>query len=95
MCMCVCGTMHVGKYAGKCACTSCFNHICDLCYLSLPTAKTIPVVMINSRVDYCHSNLFSTAEGDWYKLQRIQKCLGWVVLKAARFSQLFPVTYAL
>ena len=77
------------------ACTSCFYHIRDLRrirrHLSLSSAKTVSVALINSRLDYYTSLLNNTANKDLSKLQRVQNCLSRVVFKAPRFSPSLPL----
>ena len=47
-------------------CKSCFYHVCDFRrirrHLSLSSAKTISVALINSRMDYCNSLLNNIAK---------------------------------
>ena len=47
----------------------------------LSSAKTISVVLINSRLDYCNSHQKHIAKKDLSKLQRVLNCLARVVLK--------------
>ena len=76
-------------------CTSCFYHIRDLRriqpHLSISTAKTIPMALISSRLDYCNSLLNNIAKRELAKLQRMQNCLARVVLRAPRFSPSLPL----
>ena len=69
---------------------SCFYHIRYFrrtLRLSLVTAKTISVALINSRLDYCNSLLNNIVNKHLSKRQRIWSlCLALVVVKAPRFS---------
>ena len=58
----------------------CFYHIRDLRrihrFISLPVAKTIAKTVVRSRLDYCNSLLYNTANKDIEKLQRVQNSKG-------------------
>ena len=83
----------------KSAVNGCFYHIRDLRrirrFLSLSVAKTIATALVSSRLDYCNSLLYNTANKDIAKLQRIQNCLARVVTRSPRFSRSVPVVVAL
>ena len=67
-----------------------FYHIRDLrrirLFISLSVAKTIATALVTSRLDYCNSLLYNTANKDIAKLQRVQNCLARVVTRS-RFSR--------
>ena len=70
-------------------CRCCFYHIRDLRrirrFLSLSVAKTIATALVSSRLDYCNSLLYNTANKDIARLQRVQNCLARVVTRSPRF----------
>ena len=72
-------------------CRCCLYHIRDLRrirrFLSLSVAKTIATALVSSRLDYCNSLLYNTANKDIAKLQRVQNCL-------ARVSTFFSLSAA-
>ena len=76
---------HISK-----TCRCCFYHIRDLRrirrFLSLSVAKTIATALVSSRLDYCNSLLYNTANKDIAKLQRVQNCLARVVTRSSFFS---------
>ena len=53
----------------------CFYHIRDLCrirrFLSLSVAETIATALVSSRLDYCNSILYNTANKDIAKLPKL------------------------
>ena len=58
--------------------------------------KTIDIVsnaleVSVSRLDYCNSLLYNTANKDIAKLQRVQNCLAKVVTRSPRFSRSVPL----
>ena len=61
---------HISK-----TCRCCFYHIRDLRrirrFISLSVAKTIATALVTSRLDYCKSLLYNTANKDIAKLQRV------------------------
>ena len=61
---------HIAK-----TCRCCFYNIRDLRrirrFISLSVAKTIATALVNSRLNYCNSLLYNTANKDIAKLQRI------------------------
>ena len=73
-----------------------FCHICDLrCirrFISLSVAKTIAAALVSSRLDYCNSLLYNTANKA--KLQRVQYFLARVVTHS-RFSHSVPLLKSL
>ena len=81
---------HISK-----TCRCCFYHICDLrCirrFLSLSVAKTIATALVSSRLDYCNSLLYNTANKDIARLQRVQNCLARVVTHSPHFSSSVPL----
>ena len=70
-------------------CRCCFYHIRDLrrirWFLPLSVAKTIATALVSSRLDYCNSLLYNTANKDIAKLQRVQIFLARVVTRSPRF----------
>ena len=85
---------HISK-----TCRCCFYHICDLCcirrFLSLSVAKTIATALVSSRLDYCNSLLYNTANKDIARLQGVQNCLARVVTHSPRFSSSVPLLKSL
>ena len=85
---------HISK-----TCRCCFYHIRDLRrirqFISLSIAKTIPTALVTSRLDYCNSLLYNTANKDIAKLQRVQNCLARVVTRSPRFSRSVPLLKSL
>ena len=85
---------HISK-----TCRCCFYHIRDLrriCqFISLSVAKTIATARVSSRLDYCNSILYNTANNDIAKLQRVQNCLARVVTRSPRFSRSVPLLKSL
>ena len=85
---------HISK-----TCRCCFYHIRDLHrirrFLSLSVAKTIATALVSSRLDYCNSLLYNTANKDIAKLQRVQHCLARVVTRSPRFSRSVPLLKSL
>ena len=81
---------HISK-----TCRCCFYHICDLrCirrFLSFSVVKTIATALVSSRLDYCNSLLYNTANKDIARLQRVQNCLARVVTHSPRFSSSVPL----
>ena len=77
----------------------CFYHIRDLRrirrFLSLSVAKAIATALVSSRLDYCNSLLYNTANKDIAKLQRVQHCLARVVTRSPRFSRSVPLLKSL
>ena len=76
------------RYHVSAICKSCRYHIRDLrrihrC-LSLENAKTLAVALVSSRLDYCNSLLFGSAQKYLNKLQRVQNNLARVVCKSAQ-----------
>ena len=75
-------------------CRCCFYHIRDLrrirWFISLSFAKTIATALVSSRLDYCNSLLYNTANKDVAKLQHIQNCLARVVTRS-HFSHSVPL----
>ena len=62
--------------------------------------KTIDIVsnaleVSVSRLDYCNSLLYNTANKDIAKLQRVQNCLAKVVTHSPRFSRSVPLLKSL
>ena len=86
------------KHISK-TCRCCFYHIRDLRrirrFLSLSVAKTIVTALVSSRLDYCNSLLYNTANKDIAKLQRVQNCLARVVTRSPRFSRSVPLLKSL
>ncbi|KAK2194261.1 hypothetical protein NP493_1g08017 [Ridgeia piscesae] len=85
---------HISK-----TCRCCFYHIRDLRrirrFLSLSVAKTIATALVSSRLDYCNSLLYNTANKDIARLQRVQNCLARVVRHSPRFSSSVPLLKSL
>ena len=85
---------HISK-----TCRCCFYHIRDLRrirrFLSLSVAKTIATALVSSRLDYCNSLLYNTANKDIARLQRVQNCLARVVTRSLRFSSSVPLLKSL
>ena len=77
---------HISK-----TCHCCFYHIRDLRrihqFISLSVAKTIATALVSSRLDYCNSLLYNTANKDIAKLQRVQNWLARVVPRSPNFSR--------
>ena len=73
-------------------CRCCFYHIRDLRrirrFISLTVAKTIATAPVSSRLHYCNSILYSTANKDIAKLLRAQNCLARVVTRSPGISRL-------
>ena len=68
------------------------QHISKTChFLSLSVAKTIATALVSSRLDYCNSLLYNTANKDIARLQRVQNCLARVVSRSPRFSSSVPL----
>ena len=80
-------------------CRSCFYHIRGLRrirrFTSLSVAKTIATALVSSRLDYCNSLLYNTANKDIAKLQRVQFFLARVVTRSPRFSRSVPLLKSL
>ena len=76
-----------------------FYHIPDLRrirrFISLSVAKTIATALVSSRLDYCNSLLYNTANKDIAKLQRVQIFLARVVTRSPRFSRSLPLLKSL
>ena len=85
---------HISK---PCRCS--FYHIRDLRrnrrFISLSVAKTIATALVTSRLDYCNSLLYNTANKDIAKLQRVQNCLARVVTRSPLFSRSVPLLKSL
>ena len=85
---------HISK-----TCRCCFYHIRDLRrirrFLSLSADKTIATALVSSRLDYCNSLLYNTANKDIAKLQRFQNCLARVVTRSPCFSRSVPLLKSL
>ena len=64
-------------------------------FLSLSVAKTIATALVSSRLDYCNSLLYNTANKDIARLQRVQNCLARVVTRSPRFSSSVPLLKSL
>ena len=58
-------------------------------------AKTIATALVSSRLDYCNSLLYNTANKDIAKLQCVQNCLARVVTCSPRFSRSVPLLKSL
>ena len=75
---------HISK-----TCRCCFYHIHDLRhirrFISLSVAKTIATALVSSRLDYCNSLIYNTANKHIAKRQRVQNCIARVVTRS-RFS---------
>ena len=75
------------------------NHIRDLRrirrLLSLSVAKTNATALVSSRLDYCNSLLYNTANMDIAKLQRVQNCLARIDTRSPRFSRSVPLLKSL
>ena len=54
-------------------------------------AKTIVTALIKSRLVYCNSLLYNTANKDIAKLQHVQNYLARVVMRSPRFSRSVPL----
>ena len=84
---------HISK-----TCRCCFYHIRDLRrirrFLSLSVAKTIATALVSSRLDYCNSLLYNTANKDIAKLRRVQNYLASVVTRS-RFTRSVPLLRSL
>ena len=82
---------HISK-----TCRCCFYHIRDLRrFISLSVAKTIATALVSSRLEYCNSLLYNTANKDIAKLQRVQNCFARVVTRSPRFSRSVPLLKSL
>lgn len=80
-------------------CKSCRYHIRDLrrirrC-LSLENAKTLAVALVSSRLDYCNSLLYGSAQKYLNKLQRVQNSLARVVTKSTQRTPSLPLLRSL
>ncbi|KAK2192605.1 hypothetical protein NP493_26g06024 [Ridgeia piscesae] len=79
---------HFKQHISK-TCRCCFYHIHDLRhirrFISLSVAKTIATALVSSRLDYCNSLIYNTANKHIAKLQRVQNCIARVVMRS-RFS---------
>ena len=60
-------------------------------FISLSVAKTIAIALVSSRLSYCNSLLYNTANKDIAKLQCVQNCLARVVTRSPRFSRSVPL----
>jgi hypothetical protein len=80
-------------------CASCLYHIRDLRrirrHLSLDNAKSLATALVTSRLDYCNSLLYGTAEKDIQKLQRVQNCLARVVTRSPPLTRSLPLLKSL
>ncbi len=87
-----------GKHISQ-VCGSCFYHIRDLRrirrHLSLDNAKSLACALVTSRLDYCNSLLFGTADKHLTKLQRVQNCLARVVTRSSPFTRSVPLLRSL
>ena len=63
-------------------------------FLSLSVAKTIATALVSSRLDYCNSLLYNTANKDIARLQCVQNCLARVVTRS-HFSSSVPLIKSL
>ena len=85
---------HISK-----TCRCCFYHIRDLRrirrFLSLSIAKTIATALVSSRLDYCNSLLYNTANKDIARLQHVQNCLARIVTRSPSFSSSVPLLKSL
>ena len=64
-------------------------------FVLLSVAKTIATALVSSRLDYCNSLLYNTANKDIARLQRVQNCLARVVTRSPRFSSSVPLLKSL
>ena len=76
---------HISK-----TCRCCFYHIRDLRRI-----RRFATALVTSRLDYCNSLLYNTANKDIAKLQRVQNCLARVVTRSPWFSRSVPLLKSL
>ena len=76
-------------------CNSCFYHMRDLRrirrHLDLDSAKLLATGLVSSRLDYCNSRLYSVADSDLTKLQRVENRLSRIVTKSPPFIGSVPL----
>ena len=60
-----------------------------------PLLKPSATALVNSRLDYCNSLLYNTANKDIAKCQRVQNCLARVVTHSPSFSRSVPLQRSL
>ena len=76
-------------------CNSCFYHMRDLRrsrhHLDLDSAKLLATALVSSRLNYCNSLLYGTADIDLTRLQRIQNQLGRLVTKSPPLTRIIPL----
>ena len=80
-------------------CNSCFYHMWDLWHirrqLDLDSAKLLATALVSSRLDYCNSLLYSIADIDLTRLQRIQNQLAHLATKSPPFTRSIPLLRSL
>ena len=80
-------------------CNSCFYHMRDLRrirrHLDLDSAKLLATALVSSRLDYCNSLLYDTADIDLTRLQRVQNQLARLVTKPPPFTRSIPLLRSL
>jgi hypothetical protein len=80
-------------------CASCFYHIRDLRrirrHLTSDNAKSLAIALVASRLDYCNSLLYGTAEKHIQRLQRVQNCLARVVTRSPPLTRSQPLLRSL
>ena len=80
-------------------CNSCFYHVRDLqCiprHLDLDRAKLLATALVSSRLDYCNSLLYGTADIELARLQRVQNQLARLVTKSPPFTRSLPLLRSL
>ena len=64
-------------------------------FISLFVAKTIATALVSSRLDYCNSLVYNTANKDIAKLRHVQNCLAKVVMRSPHFSRSVPLLKSL
>ena len=80
-------------------CSSCFYHMRDLWrirhHLDLDSAKLLATAFVSSRLDYCNSLLYSIADIDLTRLQRVQNQLAHLVTKSLPSTRSIPLLRSL
>ena len=77
-------------------CNPCFYHMRDpRRHLDLDSAKLLATAPVSSRLDYCNSLLYGTADIDLTSLQRVQNELARLVTKSSPFTHSIPLLRSL
>ena len=80
-------------------CSSCFYHMRDLrrirSHLDLDSAELLATALVSTRLDYCNSLLYGTADIELTRLQRVQNQLARLVTKSPPFTRSIPLLRSL